>query len=169
MQTFSKLLNFSRGSFWIPTTLCYPQNGTVCPLTPFQAFRFWDIFFQEERLCFQTIILSTTNHMLSSKLNVLSCNSHSKWSDFKNSFMTSGCFYEMIILSTNNPMLFSKLNILSGNSIPTGQIWKIPSQTGVVFFFKMIILSTNNLMLTSKLNILSHISVFLNIIWSMFT
>ena len=83
--------------------------------------------------------------------------------------MTSGCFYEMIILSTNNPMLFSKLNILSGNSIPTGQIWKIPSQTGVVFFFKMIILSTNNLMLTSKLNILSHISVFLNIIWSMFT
>ena len=31
-------------------------------------------------------------------------------------------------------MLSSKLNVLSHNSIPSGQIWKIPSQTGVAFF-----------------------------------
>ena len=32
-----------------------------------------------------------------------------------------------------NPMLFLKFNILSHNSVPSGQIQKIPSQTGVVF------------------------------------
>ena len=32
-----------------------------------------------------------------------------------------------------NPMLSLKFNILSHNSIPSGQIWKIPSQTGVIF------------------------------------
>ena len=32
-----------------------------------------------------------------------------------------------------NPMLSLKFNILSHNSVPSGQIWKIPSQTGVIF------------------------------------
>ena len=78
----------------------------------------------------------------------------------KNYFSNKGCFYfKMIILSTNNAMLSSRLNVLSHNSIPSGQIWNIPSQTGVVFFFKMISLSTNNPMLSSKLNVLSHNSV----------
>ena len=76
----------------------------------------------------------------------------------ENSFTKWGNFYKTIILSTNNPMLSSKLNILLHNSIPSIQIWKIPSQTCIAFF-KMIILSTNNPMLSSKLNVLSHNSI----------
>ena len=39
----------------------------------------------------------------------------------------------MIILSTSNPMLSSKLNVLSHYSIPSGHIWKIHLQSGVIF------------------------------------
>ena len=53
-------------------------------------------------------------------------------------------FFKTIVLSTYEPMLSSKLNVLSHISVPHCQIWKIPSQTGVVFF-EMIILSTKTL------------------------
>ena len=81
---------------------------------------------------FKTIILITNNAMLSSELNILSHN-YSKWSDLEHSFTNRGCFCETVVLSTNNPLLSSKLNVLSLNSIPSGHIWKIPSQTGVIF------------------------------------
>ena len=56
----------------------------------------------------------------------------SQLSDVKNSFTNRDCIFETIILSTNNPMLSSKLNVLSHISLPSCQIWKIPSQAGVV-------------------------------------
>ena len=55
-------------------------------------------------------------------------------------------------------MLSSKLNIRTQNSVLSGQMWKIPSQTGDCFY-ETIILSTNNPMLSSKLNVLSHNSI----------
>ena len=71
--------------------------------------------------------------MLSSKLNIFSHNSYSKWSELKNAFTSRGHFIQMIILSTYNPMLSSKLNALSLNSIPSGQNGKIHSQAGFLF------------------------------------
>ena len=82
---------------------------------------------------FQTIILSTKNPMLSSKLNVLFHNSIHKLSDVKNTFMSRGHFFQTIVLSINNPMLSSKLNIRTQNSVLSCQMWKIPSQTGIAF------------------------------------
>ena len=170
MQTFSKLLNFSRGDHFE-----YRQ-----PYVNFQI-----------------------EHFVPSL--------HSKWSELKHSSTNWGhFFFKTISLSTNTSMLSSKLNVLSHNSLPIIQIWKIPSQTGVVFsrqsfwaittlcylqnwtfclvtlsqvvrfekffheqglffFTKMNIFCTNSPILSSKLNILTHISALLNIIWSMFT
>ena len=71
-----------------------------------------------------------------------------------------------MVLNTNNPMLSSKLNILSHTSIPRGQIWKIPSQTRVMFS-RQLFWSINNPILSLNLNISSNISVYLNIICSM--
>ena len=84
----------------------------------------------------QTIILSTINHMLSSKLTVLFHNSIPSVWNWKNSFTSRDCVFQTIILSTKNPMLSSKYNILSHNSLPYCQIWIIPLQTRVVFFLK---------------------------------
>ena len=66
----------------------------------------------------------------------------SQLSDVKNSFTSRDSIFETIILSTNNPMLSSKLNVLSHNSLPSCQIWKIPSQAGVVVLQKLFWVST---------------------------
>ena len=36
---FSKLLDFSRQLFWVPTILCYLQNWMFCPVSPFKVVR----------------------------------------------------------------------------------------------------------------------------------
>ena len=111
-----------------------------CPITPFQVVRcekyiheqgsiFPDNCFEYHHLCY------LQNWTLGPKLS-------SQWSDVKTSFTNRDCFYETIILSTNNPMLSSKLNVLSHNSIPSCQIWKIPSQAGVVGLQKLFWVST---------------------------
>ena len=102
--------------------------------------------------------MSTNSAMLSLKLNFLSHNC-SKLLELNNSFTNRGHFLKMIVLSTKNPcVIFKTKHFVPHNSIPSSQIWKIPSQMGG-HFFNMIIVSTNSAMLSSKLKILSHISI----------
>ena len=69
------------------------------------------------------------------KIECFVLNSIPKWSELKKMPSQIGVvfFFKTIILSTNNPMLSSKLSVLSHISIPSGQIWKIPSWTGGTF------------------------------------
>ena len=101
---------FSRQLFWVSTILCYLQNWTLGPKTLFSVARCENSF--TNRDCFyETIILSTKNPMLSSKMNVLSHNSLPSCQIWKNPFTSRGCWFAEIVLSINNPMLSSKLNI----------------------------------------------------------
>ena len=59
---------------------------------------------------------------------------HSKWWELINSSQTGCSFFPDNHFEHQQPLLSSKFNILSHNSIPSGQIWKIPSQTVVVFW-----------------------------------
>ena len=155
--TSNEVIFFSRWLFWVQTTQCYLQNGTFCPIPPFQIVKF-DKFLHKEGHFFKTIILSTNSAMLSSKLNILSHNSIPNCQICEIPSQIEVIFFKTIVFSTTNPMLSSKFNVLSNNSVPRSQIWKIPSQIGVIFF-KTIILSTTDAMLSSKLNILSHNSI----------
>ena len=90
---------------------------------------------------FQTIVLSTTNLCYlqnwtlgpKTQFSVVRC---------ENFLHKQGLLLWDNHLSTNNPMLSSKLNVLSHNSIPSCQIWKIPSQAGVVGLQKLFWVST---------------------------
>ena len=166
MQTFSKLLNFSRGSFWIPTTLCYPQKWNRLSLNPFQAFRFWDIFFKKRGCVSRQLfwvpptICYPQNWMFCpvTSFQVVRFQKFPSWPVvvfMKWSFWvpTILCYFQNWTFYLVTPFQLVRFE-------------KFPHKQGC-FLFQDDHLSTNNLMLTSKLNILSHISVFLNIIWSM--
>ena len=68
--------------------------------------------------------------MLSSKFN-LSPITQLHVVRFEKFLHKQGLFFITMVLSANNPMLSSEMNILSHYSVISGQIWKIPSQTGV--------------------------------------
>ena len=94
----------------IMLTLWYLQNSIFCSIALFQVVRF-EIFLHNQGLFFQMTILSTTNPMLSSKLNALSHNSVPSGQNSQIHSQTELVFFQTIVLSTNNPMLSSKLNI----------------------------------------------------------
>ena len=122
---------FWRWLFWVQTTLCSLQNWTFCPITPFQIVRFekflhkYRSFLQDDHFEYQCYVIF--------KIECFVWYLCSKLSDLKNSFTNRDHFFQTIIPSTINPMLSSKFNALSHNSVPSGQIWKIPSQIWIIF------------------------------------
>ena len=73
------------------------------------------------------------------------------WPGFRvHSGSSSGSIYVSLYWYYVNPMLSLKFNILSHNSVPSGQIWKILSQTGI-YLYQMNIVSIINCMLSFKI------------------
>ena len=69
-------VDFFRWLFWVPTTLCYLQNWTFCPITPFQVVRFEIFFNKEGSFFFERIILSHISvylNIICSYLSTLWC------------------------------------------------------------------------------------------------
>ena len=64
---------------------------------------------------------------------------------------SSGSIYDSLYWYYVNPMLSLEFNILSQNSVPSGQTWKILSQTGI-FLYQMNIVSIIICMSSSKLS-----------------
>ena len=122
---------FSRWSFWVLSTLCYLQNWMYCPITLFQVVRIAKISFTNRCHFFQMIILSTKT--LCYLQNWMFCPIIMfQLVRFQKFLHKQGLFFPDNCFEYNNHMLSWKLNVLSINCVPNCQIWKLPSQTGVV-------------------------------------
>ena len=93
VEKFSKLLDFSRQSFWVPTTLCYLQIWTFYPITPFQLVRI-KTFLHKLGSFFQDNVFEYQLPYVILKIECFVSYLHSKWSDLKNSFTNRGCFFQ---------------------------------------------------------------------------
>ena len=117
---------FSRWLLWVPPTLCYLQYWTFCPITSFQIVRF-EKFLQKIADIFSRLsfwLLSTLCYLqnwMFCPITLFQMVRIEKLIHKQGAFFPDSCF------ECNNPMLSSKLNVLSHNSVPSGQIWKIPS------------------------------------------
>ena len=69
-------------------------------------------------------------------------------------------FFSRQSFQYQNPIISSKLNALSHNSVPSGQICKIPSQTGGIFQFNHFEYQQSYVIF--KIEHSLHISVYLN-------
>ena len=111
-KTITNEVISSRWLFWVQTTPCYLQNWTFVQYLHSQLSDLKKSF-TNKGYFFKTIILSTNNAILSSKLNILSHNSIPRCQIWKIPLQIWVIFFMTVILSTTNTMLSSKLNILS--------------------------------------------------------
>ena len=137
--------------YWQPYVIFKIEH--FCPIAPFEVVRIETFLHKLGVIVFMMIILSTTNPMLSSKLNVLSHNSIQSGQIWKIPSQAEVVFFKTIIMCTNNPMLASKLNVWSITPFQAFRFEKFVHKQGLLF--EMMVLNTTNPMLSSKLNVLS--------------